>query len=208
MPISDWRRANPEQGALFQRYLAKEDLAQANCIMEALGVFDARTLASIGGGYGGLLIPFLFGFPDLQAVLFDTPETVKAAPPLLQVFGVADQVRCVGGDILTEIPVAADVYLLKGLLQQWADVEARAILENCRSAMPPAAKLLIIERLMPERAADDPAAIMLDLHMMTITGGRARSLAEFEALLSQAGLKRSKSTPTRSGLTIIEAVPA
>ena len=38
---------------------------------------------------------------------------------------------------------------------------------------------------MPERAADDPAAIMLDLHMMTITGGRARSLAEFEALLAE-----------------------
>ncbi len=29
---------------------------------------------------------------------------------------------------------------------------------------------------------------MLDLHMMTITGGRARSLAEFEALLAETGL--------------------
>ncbi len=35
---------------------------------------------------------------------------------------------------------------------------------------------------------------MLDLHMMIITGGRARSLAEFEALLAEAGLKRSKTT--------------
>jgi hypothetical protein len=59
-----------------------------------------------------------------------------------------------------------------------------------------------------ERAADDAAAIMLDLHMMTITGGRARNLAEFDALLVKAGLKQSKVTPTRSGLTIIEAVPA
>jgi hypothetical protein len=48
---------------------------------------------------------------------------------------------------------------------------------------------------------------MLDLHMMTITGGRVRSLAEFEELLSQAGLKLSKVTPTRAGLTIIEAAP-
>ena len=50
--------------------------------------------------------------------------------------------------------------------------------------MPEGAKLAIIERLLPARAADDPAAIMLDLHMMTITGGRARSFAEFRTLLS------------------------
>ena len=70
------------------------------------------------------------------------------------------------------------------------------------------ARLAIIERLMPERASDDPSAVMVDLHMMTITGGRARSLAEFEALLAQAGLKLTKVTPTRLGLAIVEAVRA
>ncbi len=61
---------------------------------------------------------------------------------------------------------------------------------------------------MPERAADDPGAVMVDLHMMTITGGRTRSLADFQALLAQAGLRLAKATPTTSGLAIIEAVRA
>jgi hypothetical protein len=73
--------------------------------------------------------------------------------------------------------------------------------------MPEGARLVIIERRMPEFALDDPAAIMLDLHMMAITGGRARTLAEFDALLSQAGLERTRVVPTRSGTTLIEAVP-
>ncbi len=73
--------------------------------------------------------------------------------------------------------------------------------------MPAHARLIVIERLMPLRAADDLNAVMLDLHMMTITGGRARSLADFEALLSEAGLALSKATPTSSGLSIIEAAP-
>jgi hypothetical protein len=47
---------------------------------------------------------------------------------------------------------------------------------------------------------------MMDLHMMTITGGRARGLADFETLLSDTGLTLSKVTPTTSGLSIIEAV--
>ena len=71
--------------------------------------------------------------------------------------------------------------------------------------MPDGAKLVIIERLLPERASDDPAAIMLDLHMMAITGGRARSLAQFEALLSETGLALAKVTPTSSGLSILAA---
>jgi hypothetical protein len=41
--------------------------------------------------------------------------------------------------------------------------------------------------------------------MMTITGGRARSLAEFEALLADAGLKLSNVTPTSAGLSVLEA---
>jgi hypothetical protein len=49
---------------------------------------------------------------------------------------------------------------------------------------------------------------MLDLHMMAITGGRARSLAEFEALLAEAGLAMSNVTAMRSGLSILEASPS
>ena len=55
---------------------------------------------------------------------------------------------------------------------------------------------------------DDPAAIMLDLHMMAITGGRVRSLAEFAAMLSETGFARAKATPTPSGLSVIAAVAA
>ena len=117
------------------------------------------------------------------------------------------RVEFVAGDVLDEIPVEADLYLLNGVLQQWDDDEARIILRNCRDAMPEGARLVIVERLMPERAADDPAAIMLDLHMMTITGGRARTLAEFKVLFSDAGLTLAQAKPTSSGLTLIEAVP-
>ena len=45
---------------------------------------------------------------------------------------------------------------------------------------------------------------MLDLHMMAITGGRARSLEQFAALLSQAGLAMSNVISTHSGLSVIE----
>jgi hypothetical protein len=103
------------------------------------------------------------------------------------------------------LPANTNLYVLNRVLQNYDDAEAAAILRNCRAAMREGARLVIVERLLPDRATDDPAAIMLDLHMMTITGGRARTLAGLEALLSATGLATTRSILTSSGLTVIEA---
>jgi hypothetical protein len=205
--VSDWRRDHAEDGALFDSYLAQETFAQAPAIIAALDVSRVHTVADIGGGYGGLLAALLQAYPRLAGILFDRPHRIEAAMPFLQSQAVAARVQRIGGNLLDTIPVEADLYLLNGVLQQWDDPHARAILANCREAMPAGARLAIIERLLPEYAADDPAAIMLDLHMMAITGGRVRSFAEIGALLSDAGLTLAKATPTPSGLCVIEAVP-
>ncbi len=206
--VSDWRRNHAEAGALFDSYVAKETLAQAPAIIAALDVSGVRTIADIGGGYGGLLAALLQAHPDLDGILFDRPHRIEAALPFLQSQGVAARVKRIGGELVAAIPIEADLYLLNGVLQQSDDANARAILAHCRKAMPEGARLAIIERLLPEQAADDPAAIMLDLHMMTITGGRARGPAELGALLSEVGLAPVKTTRTPSGLSVIHARPA
>jgi hypothetical protein len=206
MTVWDWRRQHAEQGDIFNSYLAKETLAQADSILEALDAPCVRTIADIGGG-GGLIAAVVRANPQVQGILFDRPQTLETAKRFLQSLGVAERVQCMSGDFLSAVEVQADLYLLKSVLQQWDDADSLTILRNCRSAMQDAARLLVIERLIPERALADPAAIMVDLHMMTITGGRVRSREQFEALLSQAGFTLAKVMPTRSGLTIIDAVP-
>jgi O-methyltransferase domain len=206
MTVWDWRRQHAEQGDIFNSYLVKETLAQADSILEALDASCVRTIADIGGG-GGLIAAVVRANPQVQGILFDRPQTLETAKCFLQSLGVAERVQCMSGDFLSAVEVQADLYLLKSVLQQWDDADSLTILRNCRSAMQDAARLLVIERLIPDRALADPAAIMVDLHMMTITGGRVRSREQFEALLSQAGFTLAKVMPTRSGLTIIDAVP-
>jgi AraC-like DNA-binding protein len=212
MSVEDWRRENAAQGLLFATYLTDETFAQGGSILEVLEcAAEAERVADIGGGCGALLAPLLIGLPHLTGVLFETPHMIEMAKPFLRVFDqfhLLDRIELVPGDFFEGVPVKADLYLLKNVLQQWDDAEALAILRNVRSAMPDGARLAIIERLMPERAADDPSAVMVDLHMMTITGGKTRSRDDFKSLLAGAGLTLAKTTPTTSGLAVIEAVPA
>ena len=133
MRVSDWRAKHAEQGALFDSYLAKETLAQAGPVVSALDMSSTKTIADIGGGYGGLLAALLGAHPQIEAVLFDRRHTLEAAKPFLESLGVAPRVRFEAGDFFAAIPVRADLYLLKGVLQQWNDDEARTILRNCRN---------------------------------------------------------------------------
>jgi hypothetical protein len=204
-PVGAWRQAHPEHGDAFDAYLARESYGHAGPILEALDLTHVETVADIGGGWGGLLAALLEANPALHGILFDQPHTIDAAKTYLAPFDLTDRVSFVAGDFLTEMPIEADLYLLKAVLQQQDDVHAQTILETMRRAMPDEAKLIVIERLMPERPADDPATVMADLHMMVISGGRARTQAELEALLARAGLPLSSISSTSGGLSLIEA---
>ena len=69
------------------------------------------------------------------------------------------------------------------------------------------ALLLLVEAVLPERARDLPAAIRMDLHMLTLFNGRERTLAEFEQLLTATGFGLLRAIPTgdRTGITVLEA---
>ena len=84
-----------------------------------------------------------------------------------------------------------------------------AILRSCRRAMPGTATLLLVEALLPERAADDPVAVRMDLHMLTLLHGRERTEAEFASLLRAAGLRLADVVPTdpAAGVHVLEAHP-
>ena len=96
------------------------------------------------------------------------------------------------------------------MLHDWTDDDARRVLATCRAAMGPGSRLLVVEAILPERAADQPAVIRMDLHMLVLLGARERTEAQLRRLLADAGFELRRVVPTRSpaGLSVIEAAPA
>lgn len=201
-----YREQHPETGALFNDWLRSETGRNARLIAPALNLADATSIADIGGGTGALLEAVLALHPAIRTTLFDQPHVIAQAEAQWRSEGRGPGPFTIGGDFMRNIPVQADVYLLKSILHDWDDTDALRILRNCRSSMRQGERLLVIERMLPERPADDPATHLLDVHMMLVTGGRERSLAQFRTLLDKAGFDVVSAHPTPCAFTLMEAV--
>jgi SAM-dependent methyltransferase len=196
--------------ATFQGSMAARSEQEASDVVAAYDFSGFGRLVDVGGGTGVLLAAILRSAPELRGVLVDLEEVVEMARPRLAAAGVGDRVDLVGDDFFTEIPAGADLYVLSRVLHDWDDADAARILATCRRATPPGSRLLVVEALLPERAADGPAVIRMDLHMLLLFGTRERTAAEYRALLQGTGFTTRRVVPTASpaGLGVIEAAPA
>ena len=169
-------------------------------------------IVDVGGGVGTLLLPILDRHPETRGTIFELPHVAAQAREHIAAAGLAARCDAVDGNAFDTIPSGADAYAMKSVLHGKTDDEAAEILRNCRHAMPAHAKLLIIERLLPERIAPDDAVarenLLSDINMMVSGGGRERTEAEYRALLVKAGLRLTRIIRTPGPSAIIEAEPA
>jgi hypothetical protein len=119
----------------------------------------------------------------------------------------AGRVEKLAGDFSDAVPPGGDAYLLKWIVHDWDDEAAIKILTNCRTAMSPAGKVLLIEVVIPQGTAGSDAS-RLDTAMLVFTGSRERTEGEYRDLLNRAGLTLIKTTPTASPFSILEATSA
>ena len=97
---------------------------------------------------------------------------------------------------------------MRRILHGWSDERAIVILRNCREAMGPDARLLVIEHVLAPGNAPSWGK-MLDLQQLVLSaGGRERSESEYAVLLAAAGFELERVIPTASGPSLIEAIPA
>lgn len=168
----------------------------------------SEAVVDVGGGSGHLLLPLLERHPRMRARIADLPHAKDLAERTLRESGVASRCEFVAGSFFDGVPAGGDVYVLKSVLHNWDDERARDILRRCRAAMRPGARLLVIERVLPERAAETPIDrenARSDLQMLLACDGRERSAREFGALLGDAGLRMEQITALTPLVSAIEA---
>jgi hypothetical protein len=190
----DWLTANPDAHATFDAAMEQSSQLAGPSLVSGYDFSGVRRVCDIGGGTGALLATVLAANPSSEGVLFDLPEVIERAAPVLGAAGVAGRVDVVGGSFFDSVPGTCDLYLLKAILHDWADPECVTILSRIREASP-TARVLVVDQLMPTHRRPHPAKDS-DLLMLVLTGsGRERTEAEFAALAGRAGYRVDRVLP-------------
>lgn len=202
LPFWDDLQAHPDIAASFDALMgpAGHGTPDPNILL-AGDWATVRTVVDVGGGTGALLAEILRAQPHVRGTLVDLPRTVALADETFQAAGVADRVTTVGQSFFDPLPPGADVYVIKNLLDDWADAEAERLLRRLAEASRPNGRVVILGGVSPddEAGGDDPALLML-----VLVGGKHRGLTAFRTLAQAAGLEVSAIGQMPSGRYVVE----
>ena len=204
-----YRAGHPNSAKDFDDGMASLVGVHGENVLASYSFAAVRKIVDVGGGDGKLITALLAANQTAHGVLFEQPRVIDRARRRIADAGLAMRCEVLAGDMFSSIPPGGDTYLLSRVIHNWSDERAIAILQNCRRAMAPAAKVLLVERIVPSRVEDSVATravAVSDLHMMVMSGGRERTEAQYRGLFAAAGLDLAQVVPTGSGMNIIEGV--
>ncbi len=204
----EYLKQNPEIARIFDDAMTDLSAFAAPAIAAAYDFSQWDSIMDVGGGNGVLLAAILRAHPRLRGVLSDQQHVLERAKQRGFLSGELEPRSTLQAcDLFHNIPSGCRAYLMKSVIHDWNDEDARRILRNCRKAVPKNGALLLVEFDLPEDSAPSRGKFT-DVSMMVLTGGKERTLAEYSVFLSDAGFRLSHAVPTASGFNVIEALPA
>jgi hypothetical protein len=204
MPIFDWLGKHPEEASLFSETMVGIHGEEPRAIAAAYDFSGCKAIVDVGGATGHLLTTLLGKFPNARGILYDLPHVVRDAPAMIQARDLTNRVAIEPGSFFDKVPAGGDAYMLSHIIHDWSEEQCLTILGNCRRAMSPSSRLLIIEMVLPTDNTPHPGKL-LDIMMLVGPGGQERTEPEYAALLAKAGLRLTRVVPTESPVSVVEA---
>lgn len=198
---------NPDALRVFNEAMNGMSQADGAAILQAYDFSPFARIVDVGGGHGSLAIQVARAVPAARLVVFDLPPVAEGARQQLAGAGLDGRVEAVGGSFLERVPGPADLCVLKHILHLVGDPVAGRILANCRAALNDGGRVLVCEMMIAPGPEGVPARIM-DMEMLTGTGGRERTEEEFAALFAASGLRLERVIRTPLPLRLLEATAA
>ncbi len=207
MPLFDYLAAHPARKGLFYEWIENLYGMESPVIASAYDFSPFHTIVDVGGGEGDLLCEILRRNTDAQGVIFDLPMVVENTGRKIAAAGLEARCRRVAGSFFESVPEGGDAYILRHTIHDWNDEQAGIILKNCHRVMAKTARLLILDAVIPP-GNEWFAGKLLDVNMLIVSGGRERTRAQFESLLSASGFELTGVVPTPlPRVSIVEARP-
>jgi len=201
--VSEYLGENPEQARIFNEGMTSTSQQSAPAVLAVYDFSGIKKLVDVGGGQGFMIASILKAYPQMNGVLFDLPNVVSGAAPILEAQGVSNRCICIGGNYLESVPKGGDLYFMQAILHGMRDEQALQLLQNVRESMNENGTLLQVDFVIPNGNAYSTSKFG-DLHMMIFTPSHERTEAEYRALYEQAGFSLTRVLQTSALTTVLE----
>ena len=203
----DQLRRDPELARVFDNAMTAMTRFIAPAVAAAYDFGAWESLMDVGGGNGLMLAEILRAHPQLRGVLADQQHVLDRAREHQFLAGdLASRASIEPCNFFESVPTGCRACIMKSIIHDWDDERSRIILTNCRKAIPSNGVLLLVELSLGD--ANIPSfGKFLDITMLSLTGGRERTEAEYAALLSSAGFRLNRVIPVNPQFGIVEAFP-
>jgi len=149
------------------------------------------------GGGSGVAARLIAGVnKDINIVVLDRPEALAL---LEKKTGFDARISGHPCDIFAPWNLIGDAVMLARVLHDWSDRRAAEILNNARAALPPGGKIFIVERMKQH----DEKHGLSSLHLLTVGGGRERTLDEYLDLMEAASFRFLDVRALDSGVSLL-----
>jgi hypothetical protein len=184
LPFFEDLAAHPSIAADFDTMIGPAGHGAPSPLFQISGGWEAiKTVMDVGGGTGAMLAEVLRAHPHLHGILLDQAGTVARSAEIFAAAAVSARAATAGQSFFDPLPPGADLYLLRGIINDWPDRESVEILRRCAEAARPNGRVVILKSVGPD---GEPKGMVIE---MVLLGGKHRSLTEFSALALQAGLR-------------------
>ncbi|GAB7187410.1 methyltransferase [Kitasatospora sp. Ki12] len=193
-----------DSAKVFDKAMTTSSRQSARDFADYLDLTGVDSVVDIGGGQGHVLASLLDKHPALHGTLLDLPKVVAGADPRLREGGAfSARARLVPGDCRVDIPVRADLYIIKNILE-WDDESTRRTLANVVKAARPGARVVVVENLV-DNSPSMRFTTAMDLMLMLNVGGAKHSEESMVRLMEEAGLTVTEVCPVNPYLHAFEA---
>lgn len=161
---------------------------------------DERVL-DLGGGPGTYSRKLLEAHPDLEAVLFDLPNTLEIAEEIVDGWpsDLRERIELVEGDYRDDPLPDCDLAWVSNIIHSETTDANRELMAKLHDAISPGGQILIKDHLLDEDMTTPAAGSVFAIVMLLFTGGRCYTRDEVRGWLEDVGFEGVETRPVLEG---------
>ncbi len=189
--LYEWIESQPETSAAFQRaMIAIAHLIKVEAADKLKFLSETKRLLDVGGGHGEYAVAMCQKYPQLQAVLFDSPQALATGREHVTATGLDSRITFHEGNFLAEeLGTGFDTVLLFNIIHGFDGAQNTDLFRKAKRALNPGGRVVILEQLeekLPSQAYNTIGKL-LSLNYFHLLNGRVYAYKEIAHWLKEAG---------------------